>query len=552
MKIQICQDRFDAGAIENNTQKIIQLTNQAKKDGVDLIVFPELCIPGYLSLDLFQNQLFLKLNIKALGQIAKISRGIASIVGFVDVENFNDPKACYNSAAFIENGEVKEIVHKTLLPNYDIFYEPRYFKSGKGFQLISFKGVKFGIQICEDLWDANYQTKVSDELVKIGAELIVNISSSPFTENKFQERLNLAQRVSKRHKVPFIYVNGIGGYDGYDGELIFDGQSFVLNENSTQIYIGRFCESDFPIFEVVKKMENLRVSSVNYFKYLPVNNIEQIYLALVFGIKEYFRRTGFEKTYIGLSGGIDSAVTAVLAKEALGTKNVYCVSLPSKVTAERSTSDAETLAKNLGINFEVIPIDQLYNNVAILTLGKYLSKSHPNFKITQENIQARVRAVILMALSNLNNTLLLSTGNKTEIALGYTTLYGDMAGALSPLGDISKLKVYALAKFINSETEIIPNSIITRPPTAELSKGQTDEATLGLYKIISPLVDEIIESSSPIKTLKKKYPPKIVDRVFRLLKISEFKRRQAPPAIKVTVKAFGIGRKIPISHEFDG
>lgn len=549
MKIAIAQISTDPGNIADNTKKIISCIKKTQEMKADIIIFPELAIPGYMSLDLMLHQKFVAENLKALQNITKQTKNILAIIGFIDQDKAkigpDGTPVRYNSAAIIRNQKIIAVQDKTLLPNYDVFFENRYFAQGRGQKLISFQAVKLGVQICEDLWDENYPIKVSEDLVAKGADFLINISGSPFYLGKRFDREKLIKKVSKSHKVPFIYVNTVGAQDGYDGELIFDGQSMIFNKGGNLIYLGKQFEEELfyvdtdDLIKVEKKYE------------LPVYHAtEELLNSLTLAIKEYFRRTNFTVAFIGLSGGIDSAVVAAIAVNALGMENVTGIYMHSPYSSKQSLEEVRKLVKNLGINLEVISIEETYLNL-LNTL-----KSHLNnlpFDITEENIQARIRGIILMAHANKFWGLVISTANKTETALGYTTLYGDMCGAIAPLADVSKLKVYELADFINTKgrKEIIPQTTIERIPTAELKENQTDEDSLGAsYKLISPLVDEIIEERKNSEELSKKYPKRLIKKIFDLINKSEYKRRQAAPGIKVTKKAFGLGRRIPIVHKF--
>ena len=548
VKLAMAQISTDPGNISNNTQKIIHYVEKAKKEGAEIIIFPELAIPGYMSLDLMLHQKFVAENLEALQNITKHTKNILAVVGFIDQDKGkigpDGTPVRYNSAAIIRDQKIIAVQDKTLLPNYDVFFENRYFAEGRGQKLISFQGVKLGVQICEDLWDENYPIKVSENLVKQGADILINISGSPFYIGKRFDRERLIEKVSKNYHLPFIYVNTIGAQDGYDGELIFDGQSMVFNKLGELVYLGsQFKEELFYINtnDLAGAGKKLRLPEYN-----PAG---ELYRGLTFAIKEYFRRTNFTKAFIGLSGGIDSAVVAVLATQALGKGNVTGVYMPSPFSSKDSLNDSLGLAKKLGINLEIISIENLYG-IFLDTLKEQFNKLP--FDTAEENIQARIRGIILMAHANKFKGLVISTANKTETALGYTTLYGDMCGAIAPLADVSKLKVYELANFINSQRKtLIPEEIINKIPTAELKANQTDEGSLGAkYGVISPLVDEIVEEMKTAKELTKKYPRELVNRILNLINQNEYKRRQACPGIKVTKKAFGVGRRIPIAHQF--
>ncbi len=550
MKIAVAQISTDPGNISENTDKIINKIEEAKSKGAEIIIFPELAVPGYMSLDLMLQKSYIEENLECLKKITQHSKEILVIVGFIDQDKKrigpDGTPTRYNSAAVAYNGKLLNVIDKTLVPDYDVFFENRYFGQGRGRELIEFKGLKLGIQICEDLWDKNYPVKVSEDLIKKGADVLINISGSPFYLGKRFDRERLVKAVNSRYKIPFIYVNTVGVQDGYDGELIFDGQSMVFDSNEKLIYLGQEFEEELiyinseELFSKVNK--NLELKD-----YSPT---KELLKALTVAVKDYFRRTNFNKAFIGLSGGIDSAVVAAIAVEALGIENVTGIYMPSIFSSEASRKDSKTLAGNLGIKLEVISINDLNNK--FLTTFKDQFGNLPQDS-TEENIQARIRGIILMAHANKFKGLVISTANKTETALGYTTLYGDMCGAIAPLADVSKLKVYELANFINKKAkkEIIPKTTIERIPTAELRVNQTDEESLGgSYKLISPLVDEIIEEGRSYLELLKSYPKQLIERILNLINISEYKRRQAAPAVKVTKKAFGLGRRIPIAHSF--
>lgn len=547
MKIEIAQITTDQGNLDQNKAKILDTIEKAKAKGSDLVVFPELAGPGYASMDLFLRRNFLRKNKQAVVEIASQTHGIGTLVGFTD---YNDqiimPDGSWfknNAAAFIYDGQIKEVFYKTLLPYYDVFDEDRLFAPGRQRKVVNFKGTNIGVEVCEDAWDQGYSTKVSDELVRLGADVLINLSASPFYVGKRDTREEVIRRIVNRHKKPFIYANLVGGQDGYDGELIFDGQSMAFDTQGNLIALGKAFQEDL----ITVDLENSQVIETP--KYAPVS---QLHDALVFGVKEYFRRTGQKIAHIGLSGGIDSALVAALATEALGPDNIYGYTMPSDYSSNGSIEDSKSLANNLGCHFEIIPVGGVFDS--------YIRSLAPGFEgleqdVTEENIQARIRGNILMAKSNKLGGLVLSTGNKTETALGYTTLYGDMAGGLAVISDVSKLKVYELANYINERAgrEIIPYNTIQKPPSAELRPGQTDEQSLGIeYNILSPLVDTIIEQDVDLQELYEMFPSEYVNKVSRLIKIAEYKRRQAPPGIKVTSKSFGIGRRVPITYTFTG
>lgn len=548
MIIEMAQITTDAGNIDQNVVKIVRTIEQARDKGADLVVFPELTIPGYSAMDLFERRRFLEANKQALTEVANHTHGIGVLVGFADYDrSVTRPDGSWlkhNAAALLNEGRIKQIVHKSLLPDYDVFDEDRHFASGVNRKTINFRGQELGVQICEDSWDEKYQTHVSDELTLLGADVLINLSASPFYVGKRTAREAVIQRIVQKHKIPFIYTNLVGGQDGYDGELVFDGQSMAFNARGDLIALGKPFQEQLITVNLEQDQPALEAP-----KFQPTKELHD---ALVFGIREYYRRTGQKTAHIGLSGGIDSALVAALATEALGAENVYGYTMPSIFSSWGSVEDSRALARNLGCNFEIIPIGGIFD--------AYDGSLAPGFMgleqdVTEENIQARIRGNILMAKSNKLGGLVLSTGNKTETALGYTTLYGDMAGGLAVISDVSKLKVYELANYINERAgrEVIPYNTIQKPPSAELRPDQTDEQSLGIpYTILSPLVDAMIEQDLALDELAQQFPEKYVYQVDRLIRNAEYKRRQAPPGIKVTPKSFGIGRRIPLGYSFRG
>ncbi len=548
-KIAIAQVSTVPGDITGNVIKIIQNIDKANKESAQMVIFPELAIPGYMSLDLMLYPKYIEDNLKGLDQIVAVTGDIYVIVGFINQDkNKLGPDGTpvrYNCAAIIHDHKLIGIQDKTLLPDYDVFFENRYFATGNLRKIIEIEGIKFGIQICEDLWDENYPIKVSNELVDKGAQILINISGSPYYADKRLDREKLIKKVSAKYKVPFVYVNTVGVQDGYDGQLIFDGQSMVLDSSEKLILLGKKFEEDL-IFTDTGKLFGSNNPAIE----LPNTNLdEELTEALTLAIKEYFKMSSFSKAFIGLSGGIDSAVVAALAVEALGADKVTGIFMPSIYSSKTSLEDAKQLAQNLGINFEVIEINEIFNDY-LESLKEYFKGLPVNE--AEENLQARIRGIILMAHANKFKGLVISTANKTEMALGYSTLYGDMCGAISPLADVSKTTVYKIAKVINAKKEIIPERSITKVPTAELRENQSDEESLGAsYEIISPLVDELIEGLDTKEQLAKKYPLGVIEHLSKLITQNEYKRRQAAPGVKVTKKSFGIGRRIPLAYLFE-
>jgi len=441
----------------------------------------------------------------------------------------------YNSAALISNRDLVGMQHKTLLPTYDVFDEARYFHPARENNVFGIGDLKFGLEICEDLWDEDYDKKVTKILKEKGAQLIFNINASPFYKNKLFERQELLIKQAKNNKIPIFYINQVGAQD----ELVFDGNSLVVNSEGKFIAEGKKFEEDFVVVNLGDLDKEIKVS--NY-------DNKDLFNALVLGVRDYFNKSGFKKAVLGLSGGIDSSLTATIAVEALGKENVVGVSMPSHYSSQHSKDDARKLAENLGIKYLVIPIEQAFVSMKEIMEQEFLGLKED---ITEENLQARIRGNILMALSNKFNYLVLSTGNKTELALGYCTLYGDMCGGLAVISDLSKHEVYKLARLYNQikGKEIIPKSSIEKIPSAELRENQFDPFD---YSKISPLVDEIIENRKNKKELLEMgYKEDEVNNVLNKIKNAEYKRKQSAPGIKVTKKAFGIGRKMPIVNNFN-
>jgi len=533
MKIALCQINPTLGAFTQNRQLILTHYKNALEDGADLVVFPELALTGYPPQDLIWEQPFIDQNNLELDQIS-IQSTIPLIIGFIREENGR----YYNSAALCQNGRVDQTYDKILLPTYDVFDEDRYFTAGEniGMWPVQINGETFqlGIQICEDLWDTNYDRKISLEQKNAGADFIINISASPFHEGRLTERSDLIQSKIKDIQIPFYYCNLVGAQD----ELIFDGQSLAFNQYGENIGHGK-----------AFTQELIMVDSIQDSLPLPIcHREENIYKALVLGVSDYFCKTGHSEAVIGLSGGIDSALVACIAADALGRENVHGISLPSKYSSDHSLADAKQLAENLGIDYRILPIAETVQTMET-SLTPFFMGKEPN--VAEENIQARIRGNLLMALSNKFDWLVMSTGNKTEIALGYCTLYGDMSGGLSVISDLSKVDVYAVARYINKqESNRIPENTISKPPSAELAPDQVDPFD---YDIVSPLVDKIIEDRMSIADLiKMGAHPELVKRIYHLIRINEYKRRQAAPGLRVSPKAFGIGRRLPIVNHFNG
>ncbi|MFW9788424.1 MAG: NAD+ synthase [Candidatus Thorarchaeota archaeon] len=552
MKVAMAQINPIVGDIKGNLAKIIENLNKSKELNVDIVAFPEMVITGYPPQDLLHERAFIRANHDAIKSIADSTQGIVAIVGFVDSD---DEGLLYNAAAVFENGKLQHVVHKTLLPTYDVFDEERYFEPGESINPVRVKvkelEIELGVEICEDLWDEAYDEKVTDVLCSNGAQIIINISSSPFHVGKQFERERLVREKATKNKTPVFLVNLVGGQD----ELVFDGRSIAVDSKNRIIALGAQFEEDLVLAEFdINTGEGSPITKPSY------DEDAEMYNAIVLGIKDYFRKTGFKRAVLGLSGGIDSSLTACIAVDALGSENVIGVSMPSKYSSDHSKSDAELLADNLGIKYIQVPIQDIVNSYHTAWdepleelrehFGVVISQDDP---VADENIQPRTRGNILMDISNRLKDLrilVLNTGNKTEIALGYCTLYGDMTGGVGVIGDVSKLEVYRLSEYVNRKAskQVIPNGSFTKKPSAELKEDQFDPFD---FDIVSPMVDEIVANRRGKQDLLDMgYPKDIVEDVYRRIRLSEYKRWQAPPCIRITRKSFGMGWKMPIVNHF--
>jgi NAD+ synthase (glutamine-hydrolysing) len=526
-KIALAQINPSLGDLDGNTSKIIDFVRKARKQRADLVVFPELAITGYPPKDLLLKTDFITRNKKKLKEIAQETHNISAVIGLIDMAD----NRIYNAAALIQNDRIVGIQHKTSLPNYDVFDEERYFQTAENSAVYSLNGLNVGITICEDIWVDN---SLINGLAEKGADFIINISASPFYAGKLDIRRRLISKRAKENNIPIVYVNMVGGQD----DLIFDGRSCVFNKDGTLIAQAKQFEEDL----IVVGLDGKKIVTKD-------NIIQEVHDALVLGIRDYTRKNGFRKAVIGLSGGIDSAVTSVLAVKALGREKVIGVSMPSDISSKESVGDARRLARKLGIKLKVIPISDTYNS--------YIKTLRPEFKgtaknVAEENIQARIRGNILMALSNKFGYLVLSTGNKSELAVGYCTLYGDMSGGLAVLSDVLKTRVYELADYINRKREVIPRGIITKEPSAELRPGQKDTDTLPPYRILDPILNAYIEENkSRDEIIRLGFKKRLVDKVIWMVDHNEYKRQQAPLGLKITPKAFGSGRRMPITNLYE-
>ena len=534
MKISLCQINPTVGAIDRNVDLIMKWYQKAVAAGAELTVFPELVLVGYPPQDLLLRRRFINKAEMALKSIAEKTT-VPMIIGNPLRENGE----LYNCAFVCSNGEITGHYKKRLLPTYDVFDEDRYFTSGESMEVIEVRFgdslVKIGMQICEDLWDEDYACNLAKSLKEKGAECIVNISASPYRVGRLADRSKLIVSKVTETALPFFYCNIVGAQD----ELIFDGQSLAYDGKGNLIGQGSAFEEDIVLVDLENPVPiQLKISERE----------QKIYNALVLGVRDYFRKTGYKKAVLGLSGGIDSSLTGCIAVDALGPNNVHGVSMPSRYSSDHSREDAKTLAKNLGIDYRTISIESIVGEFDE-SLEESFNGSEPS--VAEENIQARVRGSLLMALSNKFNWLVLSTGNKTELAMGYCTLYGDMNGGLSVISDLSKTDVYALSRWVNEEagSERIPVNSIEKPPSAELRPDQVDPFD---YDVVSPLVSALIEDEkSPTELMAEGADQELVKDISRRIRINEYKRRQAAPGLRVTSKAFGIGRRVPIVNQFD-
>ena len=556
MKICLAQINPTIGAFKQNVGKICKSINTAREKGADLVIFPEMSVVGYPPKDLLELSGFVDSNLKALEEVKNSVTGISAIVGFVDRNVAQRGKALYNAAAHIKNRKIVSRHYKSLLPTYDVFDEDRYFEPTHDISIAKISGRKFGISICEDVWGADvvwpgtiHHKDPVECMVRQGAEIIINISASPFTIGKQDVRLKMLTGHAKRNKVPIVFVNQIGGND----DLVFDGNSLVINKEG--IVVGRASGFKEELLMVEFKGSDLTIggnksrSAKKETRYAAgEGDIESVYNALVLGTRDYVKKCGFKKAVIGLSGGIDSAVTAVIAVKALGKNKVLGVTMPSTFSSKGSVDDSMVLAKRLGIKCELIPIKSVYNAYTKTLSGVFAGLP---FDVTEENLQARIRGKILMAISNKHGYLVLTTGNKSELAVGYCTLYGDMCGGLAVISDIPKTMVYSLAEYINRRKEIIPADTIEKPPSAELRPNQKDQDSLPSYDVLDGVLRAYVEESKDVgDIIEMGYDESLVKDIINKVDRNEYKRKQAAPGLKVTTKAFGTGRRMPLAQRY--
>ncbi len=575
IRIALAQINPTVGDFAGNTAKIIANIERARAAGADIVAFPELSLPGYPPEDLLLKPQFIKANLEALDEIIAASRGIVTIAGFIAKTN-----DIHNAAAVICDGELKGVYHKAYLPNYGVFDEYRYFQAGERAPIFAYGDVLIGVNICEDIWYPGGPTQIQ---ALAGAQLVINISASPYYAGKGYDRERMLATRAEDNAVALAYVNLVGGQD----ELIFDGDSLVIDERGRVVARGKVFEEDLIIADINadrvfkerlhdprRRQERIEfvsagigVERIVLREQLPERTVraeipslieprpervEEVYRALVMGTRDYVRKNGFERVIIGLSGGVDSALTACVAVDALGAEQVTCVFMPTRFSSFESGRDAAQLAKNLGVAYHVIPIEE--------TFEQYLKMLQPVFDhtpmgVAEENIQARIRGNILMALSNKFGALVLSTGNKSEVSVGYCTLYGDMAGGFALLKDVPKTLVYDLCAYRNRRDgqPVIPEYIITRPPSAELRENQKDTDALPPYEVLDAILELYVEEDLSVEAIVAEgFDEETVRWVIKHVDLNEYKRRQAAPGIKITTRAFGRDRRMPITNKFHG
>ena len=558
MRIALAQQNYHIGNFTDNTRKIIEGIEWAKSQQADLVMFSELCVCGYPPRDFLEFDDFIRQCYAAVDAIREHADTIGVLIGGPDRNPVREGKDLFNAAFFLYEKEVKAVVHKTCLPNYDVFDEYRYFEPAYHWQVIPFKGKRLAVTICEDIWNLGdnplYRNCPMDELMKQSPDLMLNISASPFDYTHVEDRKAIVKRNTAKYQLPMLYCNGVGSQT----EIVFDGGSLVADKYSNLIKQLPLFEEAYDVFDLrddgsFEQPVLVEAGELPNEEFNPTALDEnlctaEIYRAISSGIRDYFRTMGFTKAILGSSGGIDSAVTLAIACEALGAENVRAVLMPSQYSTDHSVADAEQLSRNLGNQYDIVPIQNIYES--------FLQELQPifgdlPFGLAEENIQARTRGNLLMAIANKFGYILLNTSNKSELATGYGTLYGDMAGGLAVLGDCYKMQVYALARYINREKEIIPEHILIKPPSAELRPGQKDADSLPDYAILDKLLYQYIEKrQGPAEIKSQGFDAALVDRVLRMVNMNEYKRNQFCPIIRISPKAFGVGRRVPIVGKY--
>ena len=543
MRIALAQIDYHIGNFEGNLAKMLTAVESAKAQGADLICFGELAVCGYPPRDFLEFDDFIRQSQASVDALKAVSHGIGIAVGAPSRNPVKAGKDLYNSAYFLSEGQVLGVQHKALLPTYDIFDEYRYFEPATTFQTVAFKGKKIALSICEDIWNVGNENPLYticplDEMMHEKPDFILNLSASPFDYAHAAARILVIRANVQRYGIPMFYSNNTGAQT----DIIFDGGSIVMSPDGQVFDEMPYFEECLKVYDLEEVLRGGRSSEQ------PKNKVQLIHDALVLGIRDYFRKLGFKKAILGLSGGIDSAVTAVLAAKALGAENVRVLLMPSQFSSDHSVDDARQLADNLGIAYDIIAIRPMYE--AFETALKTQFEGQP-FNVTEENIQARIRGTLLMAMSNKFGNILLNTTNKSEMSVGYGTLYGDMCGGISVLGDVYKTEVYELANYLNTAGEVIPQNSIVKPPSAELRPGQKDSDSLPPYEILDPLLFQYIECrQGPRELIEMGFDEALVKRVLRMVNINEFKREQAAPVLRVSSKGFGMGRRMPIVGKY--
>jgi NAD+ synthase (glutamine-hydrolysing) len=547
LRIGLLQLNSTVGDFAANRRKLLAAYEKAVALGAEFVLAPEMFLCGYPPRDLLQRADFIEANLAALAETAAETGAIPLCAGYVEKNSERPGRALKNVAAVLQNGKIIWRTIKSLLPTYDVFDEDRYFEPAKKVEPFVFNGRKLGITICEDIWndedfwpDRIYRRDPVKELIAQGAEIILNISASPWHDGKEKARLEMLQRVARDEKIPLAQVNLVGAND----ELIFDGHSVALNPRGDVIELGKGFAEEIIVADLKPEAKSQKPGARIEFP----SREQQIFSALALGIRDYVRKCGFKSVILGLSGGIDSALVAVLAADALGAANVLGVAMPARYSSPGSLADAEALANNLGIRHEVLPIEPAFLAVE-KQLEEVFAGTQPNE--AEENVQSRLRGLMLMALSNKFGALVLTTGNKSEMAVGYCTLYGDMNGALAPIADVLKTDVYKIARWVNREREIIPHNSIAKPPSAELRPDQTDQDSLPPYEILDAILElYVVKNMSQPEIVARGFAAAVVNDVVNKINFSEYKRRQAAPGLKISPRAFGTGRRIPIAQKF--
>ena len=542
LKIALAQINTTVGDLAGNEARILEAYRRGVEAGAELVMFPELAVSGYPPRDLLHKSRFIPQNLAVIERLAAACGETGMLVGYVGANELRPGREALNAVALLQNGKIVATRAKTLLPTYDVFDEDRYFEPARENAVVEFNGRKIGLTVCEDVWndegfwnDRRYRRNPARELAAAGAEILFNVSASPWHLGKNRTRHEMLSSLAATTKCPLVYCNSVGGND----ELVFDGMSLVFGSDGRLLAEGAAFREDFIIVET----DDAPAITAS-----PITDEEKLYRALVLGLRDYLHKCGFKSAVLGLSGGIDSALTAVLAVEALGRENVRGVSLPSQYSSQGSLDDARILAENLGIQYDVIPIQPMFVAAKGQLAGVFAGRAEDT---AEENIQARLRAVILMAMSNKFGSLLLTTGNKSELAVGYCTLYGDMCGGLAVISDVPKTTVYRLSEWINREREIIPRDTITKPPSAELRPDQTDQDSLPPYDVLDAILEAyVVHGKSRADIVAAGFEKATVERIVRLIDLNEYKRRQAAPGLKVTSKAFGVGWRMPIAQRY--